>query len=271
MEADEGDEAEHSSLALYRESFPDQEASERLTHCPRKVGYVLVNRALGLTTPARCKANSCLYCGPVNAHLVAGALAAVRPQRMVRFSLVGNEWSTSRYRINKVTDLLRREGYQWNLAYHVEPNPAGTGRHAHGYQYGSFVPQALLQNVCERAGMGYPDIRKWEPPRQDPGKPVGYGLKLAGIDYGLKMADTEENLRTYLDCNGDRLVHATRGYWRDAEGKALAGVREAMTAFARSKGNDERIGTWELVRVDQVDRALRGSDSGGSRTDQCPA
>jgi hypothetical protein len=182
---------------------------------------------------------------------------------MVRFSLVGNDWPTTRNRIKQVSHLVRREGYEWHLAYHVEPNPRGTGRHAHGYQRGSFVPQALLQDVCRTAGMGFPDIRRWEPPKQDPDKPVGYGLKLAGIDYGLKMADTEENLRTYLDCNGGRLVHTTRGYWRDKDGKALPGVREAMTAFARSKGDDERIGTWELVRRDQAARALQGSGSVG--------
>jgi hypothetical protein len=117
--------------------------------------------------------------------------------------------------------------------------------------------------VCQRSGLGIPYIERYEPPKGDPNKPIGYGLKLAGIDYGLKMAESEASLRTYLDCNGDRLVHATRGYWRDAEGKGLPGVREAMATFARSKGGDERIGTWELVRADQVDRALAGSGSVG--------
>jgi hypothetical protein len=182
---------------------------------------------------------------------------------MVRFSLVGNSWAATRDRMNTVTKLLRREGMTWHLAYHVEPNPKGTGRHAHGYQRGSYVPQALLQDVCGRAGLGIPYIERYVPPKGDPSKPIGYGLKLAGIDYGLKMAESEASLRTYLDCNGDRLVHATRGYWLDGQGKALAGVREAMAAFGRSKGNDERIGTWELVKADQVERALQGSGSGG--------
>ncbi len=230
--------------------------------CPRKVGFVLVNRALGLTAPARCKANSCPYCGPVNAHLVAGALAISRPERMIRFSLVGESWDVTRKRTNMVTKLLRGYGYSWHLAYHVEPNPKHTGRHAHGYQRGSYVPQAVLQDVCQRAGMGFPYIERYEPPKGSK-KVIDYGLKLAGIDYGLKLADTEESLRTYLDCNGNRLVHATRGYWRDAEGKTLPGVREAMAAFARTKGDDERIGTWELVRADQVDQALHGSPSVG--------
>jgi hypothetical protein len=71
-------------------------------------------------------------------------------------------------------------------------------------------------------------------------------MKLAGVGYGLKMAQAKVTLDIYLQANGARLVHATRGFWRDDQGKALAGQREAMTWASRSAKDDQ--GVWVLVR-----------------------
>jgi hypothetical protein len=236
-----------SSLAPYRESVPDEwrpalDPEGRFSRCPKKLGWVLVNDATGVKIPARCKANSCPYCGPINAHLVAGAIGIAAPQRAIRYSLVGDSWQERRNKLKKLRFLLRQAGYKTHEAYHVEPNPNGTGHHAHAWQYGDYLPQGKLQELSQQAGMGIPYIEAMKKAKG----PVDYGLK--GIDYGLKGIDADNGLQTYLVANGGRLVHASRGFWRDQNGNPLAGVREAMANYARTKGNDEREGTWLLMR-----------------------
>jgi hypothetical protein len=204
---------------------------------------VLLNRSTGQTVPARCKAHKCPYCLPINARLVAGALALAGPQRAVRLSLVGDDWGIARNRMKQLTLAVRRDGYDWNMAWHREPNPAGTGHHVHGWQRGAdYVPQARLQELCQRVGMGIPYIEKI---RQT--GPITYGLK--GIDYGLKLADAEDQGATYLEVNGGRIVHSTRGFWRDEHGQGV-GLREAMSAAARvwAKLDPDEDADWVLTR-----------------------
>lgn len=238
------------SLALYRVSVGDagdvqgdghdEPQPGRYERCPRKVGWWMLNTATGEKVPARCKSNGCPYCIVINARLVAGAIALARPERAVRFSLVGDDFQTTRNRVKRVTYQLRKRGYEWQMAWHREPNPKGTGHHTHGWQTGDYVPQALLQEVCQTEGLGLPWIERM---KQETGA-VGYGLK--GVHYGLKMTDADAQAQTYLQANGGRLVHATRGFWRDEHGNPC-GQRAAMKAYARLRSNGEGEDSWVLV------------------------
>lgn len=210
----------------------------------------MFNPLTGEHTPARCKANSCPWCGPVNAFLIGGAIAASDPQRFITLTLVGEDHQTRRNRMKALRhDLINLVG-DCDWAWHVEPNPAGTGHHVHAYQRGDFLPQNELSRLAQRRGMGEVVwITKHELPAD---APATYGVKLAGITYGLKMTEQEASMRAYLDANGGRLVHASRSFWQ-VNGER-AGQREAMRAWASRSTKGE--GEWQLIRADQLPRAL---------------
>jgi hypothetical protein len=83
-----------------------------------------------------------------------------------------------------------------------------------------------------------------------------YGVKLAALAasaYSLKGVG--QDLEQFLAANGGRMVHASRGFWRDAGGAALPGV-DAARAIGTQRlldrdlcpGTGERhdwAGVWE--------------------------
>ncbi len=233
-------------------AFPDGETADRLDRCPRKLDLRMFDFATGQVAPARCRANSCPYCCRLNASMIAGAITLAEPERAVRLSLVGTEWQQIRNRLKMLAYRIRQAGFEVSWAYHVEPNPKGTGNHAHAWQRGDYLPQAQLQELCEREGLGIPYIERVKTP-EAAGR---YGLKLAGLDYGLKMADAEESAEVYRRLNGGRLVHASRDFWRDENGEQV-GQREAMKAWAR-KTSDGSEHDWRLVRVGDIPRLAEG-------------
>lgn len=240
-----------SSLVLYRESLPSDGALDR---CPRKLEYLMLNRETGAVANARCKANGCPYCGPVNALLVGGAILLGQPERVFTLTAMGRDWQTVRARFNRIMYDLRGECGASEVAYNVEPNPSGTGEHhVHGWQRGAFWPQRALSRICDRRGAGR--VTWIEKCKQTVGAAV-YGVKLAGVaGYGLKLAEAEATMGAYLGANGGRLVHASRGYWLDENG-CQVGQREAMTAWARSRDSSDGGGRWEMVRQSDLSRAV---------------
>ena len=236
-----------SSLASIRKS-PEQ----NFGRCLRKWGYFLVGQSSGTVAPARCKAAFCPWCGPLNAVEVAGAIGLADPERMVRFSLVGRSWQDAQWRIEEVVRDVRAEGYGFEYCAHIEPNPRETGRHAHLWQKGSYVPQAFLQERCLAHGMGYPDIRRF---RRKGGPKVSYGVKLAGIDYGLKLAERKDALEVYLEHNGGRLCHHSRGFFRDELGE-VCGLTEGRAAWRRLVTEEPE--DWALVCRPEWESGVRG-------------
>lgn len=244
-----------SSLALYRESVPTLDPEKPLSRCPRKLEFVMYNVTSGNIAPARCKTNGCAYCGPVNARLIAGAIALAAPSRALLLTSVGDHFPTIRNRVKKFTYRLRKEVPQSEMVWHIEPNPQGTGHHLHGWQRGDFIPQHRLSALSDGSGMGsvafISQIRQKDPMK------LGYGLKLAGVGYGLKLSQAEATMGEYLEANGKRLVHATRGFWQVDGHKT--GQREAMAEWSRRWGNDNgETGQWQLVRLDQLRSVLGG-------------
>lgn len=224
---------------------------EKYERCPRRVGFWMLNTSTGQIAPARCRANHCPWCGPVNAMLVGGAIALSKPERFLTLTLVGDDHQQRRNRMKRLRHRLMAEVGACEWAWHVEPNPAGTGHHVHAYQRGSFIKQADLSRLADQQGMGpVADIRRLELD----GGPAGYGVKMAGIKYGLKMADQDESMRTYLAVNGGRLVHTSRGFWQ-VDG-AQVGQREAMKAWAQRGATGPREGVWQLVKEAHLPRAL---------------
>ena len=213
-----------------------------LTQCPRRVGWYFQSDETGAVHPARCGANYCPWCAPVNASQIASAMALAEPQRMFRFSLVPDNFKRTQRGIQSMAQWMRRNYGRSEFAFHVEPNPRGTGNHLHGWQHGpAKIPQAALQEACERCGFGIPDIRRWH----NRGGGAGYGLK--GIGYGMKHDDLER----FLSLNGRRLVHHTRGFFREGAGGPSLTLGEAKRR-ATPPGDDP--GPWVLRHESQLRR-----------------
>lgn len=140
-------------------SDPLDEVSQGSEHprpdrCPNRVDEVFFDLASGEVRPARCRRNGCLYCLPVNAWVRGLAVAYVRPERMLRVSLIADQgdpdpWPTARYRWNKFLELCRRYDVSIGQAHFVvEPNPGGTGFHAQAVQHGQAkVTKTLSTNA----------------------------------------------------------------------------------------------------------------------------
>lgn len=213
------------------------------SHCPRRSEWWFRNDETGELARSRCGANFCPWCAPINAAQTARAMALAEPQRMLRFSLVPTEFQRTRLQMRSVAKWLRRNYGTVELAYHVEPNPSGDGRnHLHAWEHGpAKIPQAALQEACERNGFGIPDIRRW----RARGGGAGYGLK--GISYGMKHEDHE----TFLRLNGGRLVHHSRAFFRDtANGERLT-LGEAKR---RAMPQRDEPGAWVLKHESQLNR-----------------
>ena len=239
-------------LASYHQSSTAPEALEPDLRpvgkgCPNRAGMVFLNLQTGETRPARCGRNGCGYCLGMNARRRALAIAYSRPAREIRLSLVAEEgdsnpWVTARHRVNRTREFLKRWGEDPGFwGWHVEPNPEGTGYHAHVVQHGpKKVNKDALDQASFRAGAGLTRVRKV----QHADGLAEYGLKGAALAaYGLKGARGGTD---YLAHNGGRLGHYSRGFFRSVDGATL-GVRTAERQAMVALYGEQESGTWTLA------------------------
>ncbi len=190
--------------------------------------YVLTTRS-----PPRPSHTTSMDSTPVCVRVEAGRFAAAvglaQPEWSIMLTQVGETWEEIRVRLNRLRDLVRANGLAWEDMAHIEPNPTGTGNHAHLWQWGDRVPTKILEQLAARARLGYVvGVGRRQRP---PGAPLSYGMKavLAGAPDG---ADLPPETATFLALNGWRLGHATRRFWRDGPGRPLAGRRAASQVIA---------------------------------------
>lgn len=229
-----GPEGSAPGLDPYRQSCPREEGPEPDDglgdgRCINPPPFAFLNLATGEVVPARCGRNRCNYCAQKNAWKRSLAIAWAQPRRALTITLAApagslNPWQDARHAVNLTRRNLKRLGIdpgEW--LYHVEPNPKRTGFHVHAWQHGPRLPKEALQEASHRAGAGWTRV---EAIRQV--QNVGaYGLK--GLGYGLK--GLTDGATGYLEVNGGRLTHQSRGYFRGL------GVRDAeKAAMGESEG-----------------------------------
>lgn len=233
-------------LALYHQTSEPESAREG---CPNRVGMVLLDYESGVWRPARCGRLACPYCVAVEALLRAGAIWLARPRRAIRVSLVADAgdpdpWPTARRRMNRTREEYRRRTRRslGDWCYSVEPNPRGTGFHAHAWQHGpDKVDMAALDVAAQAAGAGFCKVETV----RNVGQASRYGLKgLGGAGYGLKGTDGDP--AEYLRVNGGRLTHQSRGFFRSEDGATLP-VRQAESAALAALYGEREPGRWGLV------------------------
>lgn len=198
--------------------------------CPTKGREVFRDPRTGRLRPRACGTVRCPVCIVPVALRYAAAIALAEPERLVLLTGVAAEWSTIRKQINRYRQAVRKLGAHCQDAYHVEENPAGTGNHVHMWGWGGAIDEAVVSAAANSAGLGlFSGVQQAFVP--ETGRLV-YGMKAVLEDRDTDGAMTAHAER-FLELNGGRLLHATRGYWRDgAKGARLGGVRQAAKVAA---------------------------------------
>jgi hypothetical protein len=148
-----------------------------------------------------------------------------------------------RYRVNKMRELLKRDGYAAGMWGSFVERGSDTGMiHVHVAQHGpKKIPKEALQDVAHRVGAGWTRIERI---RQGAGFASYVGKGFASyVGKGFQEADATENLRL----NGGRLGHFSRGFFGQVEGRAL-GVREAERLAQQALKKDDEDGEWVFMR-----------------------
>lgn len=191
-----------------------------------------------------CRRLGCDVCLKRAAWRRAVGIGEAAPDRWMTLTLVGDSWELVRHRLKRFRfNVVRELGVDFEMTYCVEPNPKGTGHHAHVWQRGRhFLDWDGLNRVTAREGMGHVRrLQEWRAGGE------GYGLKGA-TGYGLKSVEMSESAAVYLQVNGGRLTHQSRGFFdggvRAAEARGVARLRQAGDAV-----------TWELVKVSELHNA----------------
>lgn len=193
--------------------------------CPDSRGLRYVDGWTGEAIYERCGKASCAICCLINVKQRARAIRRSKPDRLVTFTLAGEDGVSARENITRVVRKVRGRGYCWQHALSVEPNHEDTGLHVHAWVRGDAVPLDVLNTICAEIGMGHADILP---------------LSFAGpMVYGMKRAQDDTTRASHLRLNGGRLGHHTRGFYLDRQGQP--------TSLAVALGRRRRRGS-SMVR-----------------------
>jgi hypothetical protein len=182
-----------------------------------------------------CGANTCPACLPHNARGIAMAVTLVRPEYLLTIGQLEDRWPLIKKRLNRFNLGLRRfAGPDLQHAYHVEPYGRGDRCHTHGWLHGRTLDADVVLEAAVSAGIGSDVMLEVA----HPDRLCDYGLKLVRADPRiLPGSDLWPEAQRFLEVNGGRLVHPTRGFWRDgATGERLEGKDHAIQMARAARG-----------------------------------
>lgn len=190
-----------TSLATYRVHQP---AATRAARCPR------FEHVIGDRRPA-CMRTCCPICVRAVAVEAGRAMALVAPTHSYLLTLVGPDWQAIQTNMTRLVRRVRRRNPKFQHAWHVEANPDGTGNHIHGWCWGDIPAEGLLREAAVMSGMGsFVSIRPWRLRKSDD-PVIAYGMKaVTGPQFG-RSSEAQE----FLGLNGGKVMHASRGFYRD--------------------------------------------------------
>lgn len=163
------------------------------------------------------------------------AICLARPERAGFVSLGPEHLATEEDRreaphrlrvgMGRIAREMRARGYGWEDVHVVEISPFGRP-HAHFLQRGSDVPGVELRAVAHANGVGWSQMSRI---RNLP-VIVRYVLKAPIRALDMEPEGAVEVLWRHKMLNGNRLVTATRGFWRVGTMTQLSGVAKARGA-----------------------------------------
>ena len=210
--------------------------------CPHRPTGMVVNRDTGVLVTPQCRRLRCPSCIVPRAIEVGRAIALANPNLWITLTEVGETWPEVQHGMKMFKQRLRRLGVDGHFAYNLEPSRDGTS-HAHLWWRGETVDRATIKVAAASGKFGtYSEIGTSFPATREYSRPtIEYGLKSILSDRPPAPTELWPAARDYLDRNGGRLVHSTRGFWRDHEG-----LPSTLTAASRSAPGGP--GPWLYVR-----------------------
>lgn len=192
----------------------------------RRVPTQIVDLRTGELRPASCGSHQCPACVISNARRSAVAIGRSRPTVAVLLTDVSSDWGDVRDSMKSFRRNMNRKVAGWQDCYHVERNPSGVGNHIHAWAWSASgsLTRDVVRDAAARADMGWADV---QPRRAPEGASLSYGLK-AVLQGDPTAALLPPATADFLSINGGRLLHATRGFWRDGRGNAISGLHEAI-------------------------------------------
>ncbi len=223
-------------LATEQRSY-DQDLSHRYgpkqshSRCLNSKGRV-VNTHTGQSLVSLCERRTCLACNRLYlARDFRDAVRLSKPNQMLLLTGLPMSWPLIKMLMRNLLRRMKRAGYDVNLVYAVEPDPAGTGAHAHGWLYGCTATREVWSEHAKAVGFGsFVGLQRVTHDRD-----FAYPIKLATWN--------QESLTDYLAVNGTQRVHPTRGFWRDARTGDVHGSMPQAAAAWRGLPKRER-GAW---------------------------
>lgn len=237
-------EAERSDAAATSLVISSETVSEVLVRCPRRGGIYLYDA----NDPTRfieqgCDAYLCAWCGPRKARQYAAGVTWVTQQvdrsRFITITQAPEDPQKRRAQMKDLARRLRANDYRTEWMWTTERG-SNTGMvHVHAVQWGDFIPQAELQEMC---GGRRVDIRDASPKK---GAVADYLTKGAGpvVRYLTKSAVKE--FEQWRDLNGGRPFHASSGFFLGQ------GVRGAQRLAQLSRKDYEPV-QWTLANPAQA-------------------
>ncbi|RKT79211.1 hypothetical protein DFJ68_2675 [Terracoccus luteus] len=229
-------------LDLYGESQTTTPVRDRWPVCPVSGDFLMRHLRTGEVTRGRCLDSSCYACVWPVALRVGGAIGLARPDRLITLTHVGRTWATIQSRMTYFRRVLTRRDLPLEYAWHVEPDPdpASPEHHVHLWSHGADPSRGDIAAAAIAASMGpVCDVRSVEVPTDGRIPTLAYGMKTCEPPHGL-MSQLWPEAERYLAANGGRLVHPTRGFWRDLLGHPVNRMREAIRLARQAQG----FGNW---------------------------
>ena len=204
--------------------------SARIDACPWPRGFV-VDRWSGRCLPNRCRTVRCIYCLRLLRWDVQRAIALASPSVQVLITLLTGDWSEDQRRVAQLLRYLRRDGFDVQMVWAVEPNPGDSRCHAHGWAFGAAIPPRQLQQRAHAVGLGLTTSRTL--------------VHSNGGGYLLKLPCwNAASLAAYRAVNGPHILHATKRFWRNAAtGEVLTRDQAVVVARRRRYVTSARCGS----------------------------
>lgn len=189
-----------------------------------------VDTVSGELHPACCHRLTCHVCVRVRALRVALAIGMSRPTHATVLTRLPPRWVEAHPLMRAFLKEARRLQPSLQAAYHLEMNRDGRKAHAHFWFHSLKRDESWL--TATKSALGLAEYGELEAVRRPGGMAIGYGVKEA-----LRGPTAA---RALLDLNGHRLVHGTRGFWRDQDGNTLKGSRAAEKVASRTSAHRKR-------------------------------
>jgi hypothetical protein len=199
---------------------------------------MVVNRHTGVLVTPQCGRLRCPSCIVPRAIGVGQALALAKPNLWITLTDIGSTWPEVQHGMKMFKQRLRRMKVSGHFAFHIEPSDGGRNNHAHLWWRGEEVARAAIQLAAESGRFGrYAEVGTAFPASTYCARPtIEYGLKTILLDRPAEPTELWPSALDYLERNGGRLVHNTRGFWLDGAGDPTTQTEAIRAAHGTDPG-----------------------------------